>query len=114
MCTIMHTPPKGDTCPAFFGTVKGNGSIRLGDAWLKKVVTQLLVEPDITVVVTFDEGADSSHQHIVTLEVGNGVAPGGRDSHAYNHYGLLAGLYKTFDLGAPPNGAAHTLPLPIG
>jgi hypothetical protein len=114
MCTDMHTTPKGGSCPAFFGDVKGNGSLQLGDAWLKKVVTQLLAQPDITVIVTFDEGANSSHQHIVTLEAGAGVAAGGRDSHAYNHYGLLAGLYKTFALGTPPNNAAHATPLPIG
>jgi hypothetical protein len=114
MCTIMHTAPKGDTCPAFFGEVKGKGPLQLGDAWLKKVVPELLAEPDITVIVTFDEGADSSHQHIVTLEVGAGVVAGGRDARAYNHYGLLAGLYQTFGLGAPPNGAAHAVPLPMG
>ena len=52
--------------------------------------------------------------HVVTLEVGHGVTAGGRDSHAYNHYGLLAGLYQTLGLGTPPNAAAHAAPLPIG
>ena len=114
MCTDMHTPPKGNSCPAFFGSVTGAGSLQLGDAWLKRVVPELLDQPDITVIVTFDEGANSSHQHIVTLEVGAGVAAGGRDARAYNHYGLLAGLYQTFGLGTPPNNAAHATPLPIG
>jgi hypothetical protein len=114
MCNDMHTYPKGGACPAFFGTVKGKSSLAIGDAWLKQVVPQLLAEPDITVVVTFDEGANSSHQHVVMIEVGHGVTAGGRDAHAYNHYGLLAGLYKTFVLGVPPNNAAHAAPLPIG
>ena len=114
MCTDMHTYPRKGTCPAFFGPVKGKSSLAIGDAWLKKVVPLLLAEPDITVLVTFDEGANSSHQHVVMIEVGHRVTAGGRDDRAYDHYGLLAGLYKTFGLGTPPNNAAHATPLPIG
>ena len=115
MCSIMHTlPKKGAACPTFFGPLKANSTLAMGDAWLKTVVPQLLAQPDITVVVTFDEGAASSHEHVLTLEVGAGVAVGGRDSHAYNHYGLCAGLYKAFSLGTPPANCAHATPLPIG
>lgn len=113
MCDDMHTAPKGDPCPAFFGPVKGSGSIGVGDNWLKTVVPPLLNQPDVTVILTWDEGADSSHQHIVTLEVGAGVPAGSRDGATYNHYGLCAGLYEALNLGTPPNNCAQANALPI-
>jgi hypothetical protein len=114
MCADMHTFPKGGSCPAFFGAVKGSSTVAIGDAWLKHVVPLLLAEPDITVMVTFDEGGESTHQHVVMIQVGRGAAAGGRDARAYNHYGLLAGLYKTFGLGFAPNNAAHVTAMPTG
>jgi phosphatidylinositol-3-phosphatase len=114
MCSIMHTFPKGGSCPTFFGDLKAKSALAMGDAWLKHVLPLLLNQPDITVVVTFDEGAQSTHEHVFTVVVGAGVAAGGRDTRAYNHYGLCAGLYKFLALGAAPNNCAHATPLPIG
>lgn len=113
-CDDMHTlPTGGQSCPAYFGSNPGTSVIGLGDDWLSVVVPQLLAQPDVTVIITWDEGKKSSGERIVTLEVGAGITPGSTDGTAYNHYGLLAGLYSVFGLGTPPNNAATATPLPI-
>ncbi len=84
-----------------------------GDHWLSVVVPQLLAQPGVTVILTWDEAKKTSGQHIVTLEVGAGITPGSSDGNAYNHYGLEAGLYGVFGLGPPPNNGATAPPLPI-
>jgi hypothetical protein len=113
-CDDMHSLPRnGQACPAYFGSNTGTTAIAMGDNWLRSVVPQLLAQPDVTVVLTWDEGSLTSAEHIVTLEVGAGVAPGTSDGTAYNHYGLEAGLYGVFGLGTPPNNGATATPLPI-
>lgn len=112
-CDNMHTYAKTAPCPAYFGGVPGRDSVEIGDNWLAHVVPVLLRDPDVTVVITFDEGSDSSAQHIYTLAVGAGVPAGSVDGRRYDLYGLLAGLYDVFDLGTAPNQAATAAPLPI-
>ncbi len=112
-CDDMHSAPSGGLCPAWFGDARGGSSIAVGDDWLKTVVPQLLAQPDVTVLVTFDEGSNASHQHVLMVEVGSGVTAGSKDGGSYDHYGLLAGLYARFGLGTPPNHAANATPLPI-
>ncbi len=113
-CDDMHTLPSGDQpCPAYFGSNPGTNVIALGDGWLSVVVPQLLAQPNVTVILTWDEGKKSSGERIVTLEVGAGITPGSTDATAYNHYGLLAGLYSVFGLGTAPNNGATATPLPI-
>lgn len=111
-CDDMHTlPANGAACPAFFGSNPGTSVINIGDNWLATVVKSLLAQPNVTVLITWDEGRVGSQ--IPTLEVGAGVTAGSTDGAAYNHYNLEAGLYHYFGLGtAPSNGAAAT-PLPI-
>lgn len=113
-CDDMHTlPSNGQPCPAYFGSNHGSNAIAMGDNWLSVVVPQLLAQPDVTVVLTWDEATVHSGEHIVTVEIGAGITPGSSDGTAYNHYGLEAGLYGVFGLGTPPhNGATATL-LPI-
>jgi hypothetical protein len=112
-CDDMHTlPTNGDPCPSFFGPVTGSNAIQMGDNWLQAVVPQLLAQPSVTVILTWDEGGRTV-EHVVTLEVGAGVTAGSTDATAYNHYGLLAGLYSKFGLGVAPNNAATATPLPI-
>jgi hypothetical protein len=115
-CDDMHTlPGNGAACPAYFGSNPGTSLINMGDNWLATVVPQLLAQPNVTVVITWDEGTGSSTppEHIVALEAGAGVTAGSSDGTAYNHYGLEAGLYNYFGLGPAPNNGATATPLPI-
>src|SRR6266487_3363594 len=115
-CDDMHTlPANGQDCPAYFGSNSGTSLINMGDNWLASVVPSLLAQPNVTVLITWDEGTQSSTppQHIVTLEVGAGVTAGSRDDNAYTHYGLEAGLYRYFGLGTAPNKGATATPLAL-
>jgi hypothetical protein len=112
-CDDGHTFPTRGDCPAFFGNNQGGTRLGVADRWVSKVVGSLLLQPDVTIILTWDEGGKSSAQHIVTIEAGAGVPSGGTDPNTYDHYSLLAGLYAYFNLGtAPANGATAT-PLPI-
>jgi hypothetical protein len=116
-CDDMHTlPANGQACPAYFGSNTGTSLINMGDNWLATVVPQLLAQPNVTVLITWDEGRGTTTppQHVVAVEAGAGVTPGSRDGTAYNHYSLEAGLYRHFGLGCAPNGGAPPQPpLPI-
>src|SRR5258706_11287433 len=115
-CDDMHTlPGNAAACPAYFGSNSGTSLISMGDNWLATVVPQLLAQPNVTVLITWDEGSGNSTppQHVVALEAGAGVSPGSRDGTACNHYGLEAGLYRYLGLGAAPNNGAAATPLPV-
>jgi len=116
-CNDMHTlPGGGQACPAYFGSNTGSSLISLGDNWLAKVVPSLLAQPGVTVLITWDEGSMSTTppEHLVAVEAGAGVTPGSTDGTAYTHYGLEAGLYRYFGLGAAPNNGAAATPVPFG
>lgn len=111
-CDDMHTlPASSQACPAYFGSNPGTSLINMGDNWLATVVKSLLAQPNVTVLITWDEGRIGNH--ITTLEVGAGVTAGSTDGAAYNHYNLEAGLYHYFGLGTAPNNGATATPLPI-
>jgi hypothetical protein len=115
-CDDMHTlPTGGQACPAYFGPNPGTSLINMGDNWLATVVPQLLAQPNVTVLITWDEGRGTTTppQHVVAVEAGAGVTPGSRDGTAYTHYGLEAGLYRHFGLGCAPNGGAGATALPF-
>jgi hypothetical protein len=115
-CNDMHTlPGNGQACPAYFGSNPGTSMIAMGDNWLATVVPSLLAQPNVTVLITWDEGTGSTTppQHVVALEAGAGVTSGSRDGAPYNHYGLEGGLYRYFGLGAAPNNGAAATALPI-
>ena len=116
-CDDMHTlPGSGHACPAYFGSNTGSNLISMGDNWLATVVPQLLAQPGVTVLITWDEGSVSTTppEHLAAVEVGAGVTPGSTDGTAYNHYGIEAGLYKYFSLGPAPNNGATATPVPFG
>ena len=116
-CNDMHTVPgSGQACPSYYGPNTGSSLIGLGDSWLAHVVPQLLAQPGVTVLVTWDEwsGGTTPTEHIATVEAGAGVTPGSTDGTAYTHYGLEAGLYKFFGLGTAPNNGAAATPVPFG
>ena len=55
-CDDMHTlPGSGQACPAYYGSNAGSSVIKLGDNWLANVVPQLLAQPGVTVLITWDE-----------------------------------------------------------
>jgi hypothetical protein len=115
-CDDMHTlPGSGQACPAYFGSNGGRNLIGMGDNWLASVVPSLLAQPNVTVVITWDEGSLNStpSEHVVALAAGAGVTPGSTDGTAYTHYSLEAGLYNYFGLGTAPNNGATATPLPI-
>jgi hypothetical protein len=113
-CDDMHTLPAGGApCPAFYGSNAAASSVvAMGDSWLQAVVPSLLAQPDVTVLLTWDEG-NSTTKHVVALEVGAGITSGSTDSTRYNHYSLEAGLYTKFSLGPAPNNGATATRLPI-
>jgi peptidoglycan/xylan/chitin deacetylase (PgdA/CDA1 family) len=113
-CNDMHTlPTGGQACPAYYGSNTGTNVVNMGDKWLKHVVPQLLAQPNVTVLITFDEGGLDQGEHIATLLVGAGVTPGSTDTTLYDHYSLEAGMYKYFGLGVAPAMGATATPLPI-
>jgi hypothetical protein len=112
-CDDMHTYPKTGSCPAYFGANTGANFIKIGDNWLAHVVPLLLADPNMTVIVTYDEGLDTSQQHIYTVEVGAGVDAATIDTERYDHYSLEAALYGYLGLGIAPNHGATAVPLPI-
>jgi hypothetical protein len=115
-CNDMHTlPAGGQACPAYFGANPGTSVINMGDNWLATVVPPLLAQPNVTVLITWDEGSLSTTppEHLVALEAGAGVTAGSTDGTAYTHYGLEAGLYRYLGLGTAPNNGATATPLPI-
>ena len=112
-CDDMHTYPKTGSCPAYFGPNTGANFIKIGDNWLAHVVPLLLADPNMTVIVTFDEGLDTSQQHIYTVEVGAGVDATTTDAQRYDHYSLEAGLYGFLGMGIAPNHGATAVPLPL-
>jgi phosphatidylinositol-3-phosphatase len=115
-CDEMHTlPGSGQACPAYYGANHGTTLIGLGDNWLASVVPSLLAQPNVTVLITWDEGNGSTTppQRIAAIEVGAGVTPGSTDGTAYNQYSLEAGMYRYFGLGTAPNSGATATPLPF-
>jgi hypothetical protein len=120
-CDDMHTlPTSGSACPAYFGPNAGNGPVKydarinMGDNWLKVMVPELLAQPNVTVLITWDESSTRMNppEHVATIEVGAGVSNSTNGS-AFNHYSLEAGLYSYFGLGPAPNNGADATPLPI-
>jgi hypothetical protein len=115
-CDDMHTlPGSGQACPAYFGPNPGTSVISMGDNWLATVVPQLLAQPNVTVMITWDEGRLSTTppEHIAALAAGAGVMAGSSDGTAYTQYSLEAGLYDYFGLGPAPNNGAAATPLPL-
>ena len=115
-CDDMHTlPGTGQSCPAFFGSNTGTSLMNLGDNWLAHVVPTLLAQPNVTVLITWDEGSlqTTPPMQVVALEAGAGVTPGLTSGTAYTHYGLEAGMYSYFGLGTAPNNGATATQLPI-
>jgi hypothetical protein len=115
-CDDMHTlPGSGQACPAYFGANPGASLISMGDNWLATVIPPLLAQPNVTVLITWDEGSMSTTppEHLVTVAAGAGVVPGSTDGTAYTHFGLEAGMYRYFGLGTAPGNGATATPLPI-
>ncbi|MGO9505369.1 MAG: hypothetical protein ACLPUO_28210 [Streptosporangiaceae bacterium] len=109
-CNDSHTLPTNGQCPMWNGsTNRASNAIKMGDNWLASFVPA--VAHVATVIVTWDEGA-LSNEHIATIAYGVGVHHG-RDSRAYGHSSLEAGLYRYFALGTPPGRGAKATPLPI-
>jgi phosphatidylinositol-3-phosphatase len=115
-CDDMHTlPGSGQACPAYYGANAATSLIGMGDNWLATVVPPLLAQPNVTVLITWDEGSMSTTppEHLVAVEAGAGVVPGSTDGTAYTHFGLEAGMYRYFGLGTAPGSGATATPLPI-
>ena len=82
-------------------------SVRVGDAWLKRVVAPLLALPRTAIFITFDEGTTSARGggHIPTLVLGTAVRPRSAYRLPTDHYGLLRTIEQAWSL--PPLGLSR-------
>lgn len=81
-------------------------SIPTGDAWLSRIVPEILASPAFTsqrslLVVTFDEG-DSSDNVVTCVFAGSAARRGAVSNVPYSHYSLLRTIED--GLGLPPVG----------
>ena len=85
-------------------------SISTSDSWLASQVPPLLAAlgPKDVLMLTYDEGAGGSDDHILTLLVGEPVRIGYEVAERIDHYGILRLLCD--GLGLAPFGAAADQP----
>ncbi|HYU34777.1 MAG TPA: alkaline phosphatase family protein [Thermoanaerobaculia bacterium] len=103
---------------AFFTpNMKNDGhdtSLAFAAKWLAGFLAPILADPsvmkDTLVVVTFDESATQSHNHIYTVFLGGMVEPGVDTKH-YDHYNLLRTIEDNFGVGTL--GAKDATSIPI-
>jgi phosphatidylinositol-3-phosphatase len=83
MCNSMHD------CP-----------VRVGDAWLRRLVPRLARLPNTVVFVLFDEGTSNLRGggHIPAFALGTAVQRGSRFSAVTNHYGVLRTIEEAWSL----------------
>lgn len=77
-----------------------DGTVAQGDRWLREKLggyESWARSHDSLLVVTWDEDEDTAANHIATLAVGDGIAPGQWTAHT-DHYGLLGALEDAFGL----------------
>jgi phosphatidylinositol-3-phosphatase len=81
-------------------------SIRVGDAWLRRVAPQLLKLPRTAIFVVFDEGrtAIRGGGHTAALVLGTAVRPGSRLRSLSGHYAVLRTIEDAW--GLPLLGAS--------
>jgi hypothetical protein len=89
-------------------------SLSFAANWLKGFLEPILADPTVMkntlIVVTFDESATQSNNHIYTVFLGDMVKPG-VDSKHYDHYNLLRTIEDNFGLGTL--GAQDATSVPI-
>jgi phospholipase C len=75
-------------------------SVRVGDAWLRRVVPPLLKLPRTAIFVVFDEGKTSVRGggHIPALVLGSAVRPGARFRRLTGHYAVLRTIEEAWGL----------------
>jgi hypothetical protein len=82
--------------------------------WLQGFLDPLLADPivmkDTLIVVTFDESASPSSNHIYTVFLGDMVKPG-TDPRRRDHYSLLRTIEDNFGLGTLGPGDAAAAPI---
>ncbi len=69
------------------------------DTWMAEAFGPRIADPkfmkDLLLVVTFDEGSTRKDNRVLTLLIGDSVAPGAVSAKRYDHYSLL----RTIELG---------------
>ena len=83
MCNSMHD------CP-----------VRVGDAWLRRLLPSLLQLPNTAIFVVFDEGSTAVRGggHIAAFVAGTAVLPGARYTAVVDHYGALRTIEEAWGL----------------
>jgi hypothetical protein len=83
MCNSMHD------CP-----------VAVGDAWLRKLLRDLVDLPNTVVFVLFDEGVTAVRGggHIPALAIGTAVEPRSRFTRVTDHYGALRTIEEAWGL----------------
>jgi hypothetical protein len=93
MCNSMHD------CP-----------VRVGDAWLRRLLPGLIELPNTVVFVLFDEGTSAVRGggHIAALALGSAVRPRSRFTAVTDHYGALRTIEEAW--GLPLLGRSARMP----
>lgn len=85
------------------------------DIWLSEAFGPRIADPnfmkDLLLVVTFDEGANSKDNLVLTLLVGDPVRPGTVSDRRYDHYSLLRTIEEGLGLGSLGRHDAQAAPI---
>jgi acid phosphatase len=78
-------------------------NVAVADEWLSGFLGRKLDDArfmkDLLIVVTFDESENQTGNHILTILVGDGVAPGASSDAVYDHYSLLRTVESRLGVG---------------
>jgi phosphatidylinositol-3-phosphatase len=90
-------------------------AVKQFDDFLAREVPKIEASPgfgaDGTIIVTWDEGADSNPKHVLLAAVGARVRPGVYGKARHTHYSLLRTLEDGFGISRKLAHAAHARPL---
>jgi Phosphoesterase family len=112
-----HFDPHNLPNYAFFTpNMKNDGhdtSLSFAANWLKGFLDPILKDPSVMkntlIVVTFDESATQSNNHIYTVFLGDMVKQGVDDTGHYDHYNLLRTIEENFGLSTLGHGDAASV-----
>jgi phosphoesterase family protein len=94
---------------------RGKTPLDQAASWLEGFLAPLLADPDLMestlIVVTFDESADYSHNHVYTALLGGMVRPGAEISDCLDHFNMLRTIEDNFGLGTLDGEDAGSAPI---
>jgi hypothetical protein len=91
--------------------------VSTGDDWLKGNLPAILNSPSCTVdqcllILTWDEGAGSTNDQLLTIFAGSGAKTGGATSDvSYTHFSTLRTIEEIFGLPTQTSNDASAAPM---